>query len=125
MRFHRSAALAAAAFLGMSAAHAQQACPTKAGDCGYTVASGQVAQMTLGAASGFGARYQRITAPTTTRLWCTGVINGVPAVNGFGSYPIAAGSAEEYPIAGQAFVPLAPISCTPETGTASGSVRVN
>ena len=122
----RMAALTAALCFFASVAQAQKQCPVQDGDCSYTIPAGGVQQMTLGAASGYGTHYMRITAPQTVRLWCTATPGVTPAANGGGSYPIQPGLGEEYPLpGGSTYVPLPPIFCTPESGSASGAVRVH
>ena len=121
MKYLRIAALAAMG-LGACPALAQTVCPVQAGACAFSITG--PAKLTVGAQTGFGLRYQRITAGTTTDLWCTRVPGVTPALNGAGSFRVPAGSYEEFPIAGTGVVPQLPTYCAPASGTATGSAEV-
>ncbi len=116
----RIAALAAAVSLVACAAEAQTACPVSTGACGFTATTTPSA-ITFNASK----RYQRICdSSASVDIWATRVPGATAAVNGVGSFKIAAGTCEEYPIANSSYVPPYPTSVV-SASSAPGSVEIN
>lgn len=113
-------ALAAVLATAASPALAQTVCPVTTGACGFTASTTPVVVTLAGI-----KRYERICNAGTVSLWATRTPGAVAAVNGVGSFPIAAGSCEEYPIAGAPYVPTQPTSVVSASGAANGSVEIN
>ena len=80
---------------------ANTALPIVASGSGGAVVANTPVQLTSNA----NRRYQRIVNAGPGTLWCTRDPLATPSVAGPGCFPILAGAAEEYPIAGCAYVP--------------------